>query len=155
MARAKVTKLRATAPRPALSPGLSAGTIEGRVGDSFSIRLLGGEVVSATPAPELEPAFVEECMRERRTVLVTPGPGDAVVLLGALQTARGVSRDARDNVRVEGARVEIEAREGVVFHVGKSTLKLDRQGAVKIVGQRMTADVAEVVRILSALVELP
>jgi hypothetical protein len=94
-------------------------------------------------------------MRERRTVLLTPGADGDVVMLGALQTARGVSRDARDNVKLEGAHVEIEAKEGVVFHVGKSTLKLDRQGAVKIVGQRMTADVAEVVRILSALCELP
>jgi hypothetical protein len=51
--------------------------------------------------------------------------------------------------------VEIEADEGLVLQVGKSSLRLDNQGTVKLGGRKMTIDVAEVVRILTALVELP
>ena len=39
--------------------------------------------------------------------------------------------------------------------VGKSTLRFGKEGTVKFVAQKMTLDVAEVVRVLSALVELP
>jgi hypothetical protein len=81
-------------------------------------------------------------------------PGE-VVILGALQTSRALARDAHDTVRIEGKRVELEAEDGIAIQVGKSTLRLDRHGVVKLVGQKMTMDVAAVVRVLSALVELP
>jgi hypothetical protein len=58
-------------------------------------------------------------------------------------------------VRVEGRRIEMEARDGVSIRVGKSALRLDPSGNVRVVGQKMTMDVAEVVRILAALCELP
>jgi hypothetical protein len=158
MSRDKVVKLRksSVAAAQALAPGLHPARIERRESKAI-YRLLDttGRAFTARIAEDVEEAFVEECMRERRTVLVTPGEGDTALVLGALQTSRSVWRDRQDTVRLEGKRVELEATDGVDVRVGKSTIRLDRRGAVKIVGQRMTIDVAEVVRVLSALCELP
>ena len=157
MARAKVAKKERAS---ALGPCIHPARIEMRApatesGVPFRVRTAGGDVLPARLAEGFEEAFAEECMRERRTVMIAAGePGEAVIL-GALQTSRALSRDAHDTVRIEGKRVELEADDEVRIQVGKSTLRLDRHGVVKLVGQKMTMDVAAVVRVLSALVELP
>jgi hypothetical protein len=151
MAKPKAMKRGA----PALGPGIHPARIEMRADGAFRVRTAGGELLAARLAEGFEEAFAEECMRERRTVMIAEGTEVEAVILGALQTSRAVERDAHDTVRIEGKRVELEAEEGISIQVGKSTLRLDRHGAVKIVGQKMTMDVAAVVRVLSALVELP
>lgn len=157
MARAKVVKLReAAAPAAAaLGPGLHPAELEMRVKGAYQARTPAGAIVRARLSPGFEEAFAEECMRERRTVLLAAGEAGEAVVLGALQTSRDLARDAHDTVKIEGKRVEIEADEGISIQVGKSTLRLDKHGAVKVVGQKMTMDIATVVRVLSALVELP
>ena len=158
MAKAKVVRLRkraVSARTEALPAGIHAGRIEMRSDGVYKVRTLAGAMVSARLGPEIGEVFAEECMRDRRTILVTPGESDEALILGALQTASTTSRDALDIVRLRGRRVEIEADEGLVLQVGKSSLWLDNQGTVRLGGRKMTMDVAEVVRILSALVELP
>jgi hypothetical protein len=157
MARAKVVKMQKPRARAvaALGPGIHPARIEMRADGAFRVRASTGELLRAELGEHFEDAFAEECMRERRTVLVTAGPAGDAVILGALQTSRAVARDAHDTLKIEGKRVEIEAEDGISIQVGKSTLRLDKHGAVKIVGQKMTMDVAAVVRVLSALVELP
>lgn len=158
MAKAKVVRLRkpaASARTEALPAGIHAGRIEMCSDGVYRVRTLAGAMVSARLGPEIGEVFAEECMRDRRTMLLTPGESDEALILGALQTASTTSRDALDIVRLRGRRVEIEADEGLVLQVGKSSLRLDNQGTVKLGGRKMTMDVAEVVRILSALVELP
>jgi len=160
MTRAKVVKLRKPAETPiesappTLAPGVHPGRIELQSRGAFRVRTLAGEVVSARLHEGFDPEFAEECLRDKRTVFVAQGP-DGALLLGALQTSRAVSRDAHDTLRVRGKRLHLEADDGIAIQVGKSTLRLDAQGNVKIVGQKMTMDVAAVVRVLSALVELP
>lgn len=159
MAKGKVVRLRkadavAAPDREEARQGLSIGKIELRAETAFRVRLVGGRLVSAKLAPDVDEGFAEECLRDKRTVLVVMEEGGAVIA-GALQTSKAVSRDAHDAVRIEGSRVRIEADEGIDIAVGKSSLRLDKSGAVKIVGQKMTMDVATVLRVLSALVELP
>ncbi len=149
-------KKRATRTSPApLPPGLHPARIEMRAGERFHLRTLEGLRVEARLAPELEEAFVEECLREHRTVLVAPGREGTAVLLGALQTSRGVSRDRHGMTRIEGQRVELEAEDGLVLRVGKSKLILDRQGTVKVVGRKMTMDLSDLVQVLSLRCTLP
>ncbi|UQA63178.1 hypothetical protein [Polyangium aurulentum] len=150
-----VARRRRTAAQPALAAGLHLGRIEMRAGASFSVRTMAGEVVTAELAHGVEEAFAEECLREARPVVLSADRGGKVLLCGALQTSRSVSRDGEDGVRIEGTRVEIQATQGATIKVGRSAVKLDRQGAVKIVGNRMSIDIAELVRILSARCELP
>ncbi|MBK8258049.1 MAG: hypothetical protein IPK82_35955 [Polyangiaceae bacterium] len=139
---------------PALPPGIHGAQVLGREGAGFAVRTLDGQIWAATLGDQVEEAFVEECLAERRTVLVSPSL-DGVAILGAIQSRRTVVRDGHDTVRVEGRRVEIEAKDGISFKVGKSALRLDPQGNVRVVGQKMTMDVAELVRILAAMCELP
>lgn len=153
MSKAKVVKLRE--PAAALTPGLHAGKIELCTAEACRVRVAGFGVVTARRGPELAEDFVEECLRDQRTVLLAADGDGGALLLGALQTASAPARDAHDTLRLEAKRIELAAEEGVSIAVGKAAIRLDRSGAVKIVGDRMTMDVAAVVRVLSALVELP
>jgi len=138
----------------ALAPGVHPGRIEVRSRDTWRVRLWDGTMVRARPADEIEPALLDECFRARRTVLVAAGPSGAVIL-GALQTSCAPARDSDGALRVRGRRVEIQADQGIELRVGASAIRLDEKGVIKMVGNRMTLDVAAVVRVLSALVELP
>ncbi len=149
-------KKRATRTSPALlPPGLHPARIELRAGERFHVRTLEGLRVEARLAPEVEEAFAEECLREHRTVLVAPGAEGTAILLGALQTARGVSRDRHGMTRIDGRRIELEAEDGLVLRVGKSKFILDRQGTVKVVGRKMTMDLSDLVQVLSLRCTLP
>ena len=150
----RVLEPRRTPHSRVLEPGIHPGRIELQSRGAFRVRTLAGEIVSARLHEGFDAAFAEECLRDKRTVFVTQGP-DGALLLGALQTSRAVSRDAHDTLRLSGKRLHLEADEGIAIQVGKSTVRLDAQGTVKIVGQKLTMDVAAVVRVLSALVELP
>ncbi|AKT40742.1 hypothetical protein [Chondromyces crocatus] len=162
MAKAAVSrvKTRAVAKAPeapvveALARGVHPGRIEVRSRDAWRVRLLDGTLVRARPADEVDPALLDDCFRARRTVLVAAGPAGALIL-GALQTASAPAREADGAVRVRGRRVEVQADEGIELRVGASAIRLDERGVIKMVGNRMTLDVAAVVRVLSALVELP
>jgi predicted polyphosphate/ATP-dependent NAD kinase len=158
MAKTGNDKLKKRAPRASsalLAPGVHPARIEMRAGVRFQVRTLDGLRVEARLAPEVEDAFAEECMREHRTVLVSPGGEGSAVLLGALQTSRGVLRDRHGLTRIDGKRIELEAEDGLVLRVGKSKILLDRQGTVKVVGRKMTMDVSDLVQVLSLLCKLP
>ncbi|MCC6528138.1 MAG: hypothetical protein IT373_36160 [Polyangiaceae bacterium] len=141
------------APSPA--PGLAVVTLELRSAASLRVRTLAGAVLPARLAPGFEPELADECLRDYRHVLAEIGADGEAVLLGALQTQRTTSRDAHDAVELRGRRVELRAEDEIRLCVGKSVLRMDKSGAVRVTGQKMTLDVAAVVRFLSALVELP
>jgi hypothetical protein len=155
MAGAKVIEIGAAREeRPILGPGIHAAKVEGAAGAGFSVRLRSGELCAARLGEGVDPSFVEECARDRRTLLVTEEEG-AIVILGALQTARSIERDAADRARVAAERIDLVAAEGVRIQVGKALLEMDASGAVRIGGDRLTMDMATVVRVLAALAELP
>ena len=151
----KMKKRPSPAQGAALGPGIHPAKIDVHAGDRYRVHTLAGERVEARLGDEMEEAFAAECLREQRTVLVTPGANGEAVILGALQTSRGLSRDDAGTLKTRGKRVEIEADEGLTLHVGKSTLTMDKRGVIKVTGQKMTMNIAEVVRVLSAICELP
>ena len=139
---------------PRLGPGLHAARIEGAAEGGVTVRLASGELVAAIAGENLEPAFLEECTRDRRTLLVSEESG-VVVILGALQTARAIERDSTDRARIAAQRIDLVAEDGVRIQVGKALLEMEASGAVRIGGDRLTIDMATVVRVLAALAELP
>ncbi len=124
-------------------------------GAVYSVSLGRRRAVVAELADGFEPAFAEECLREQRPVLVSVDEDGRVVLAGALQTSRSVSRDREGSARIEAKRLDLRAEDGATITVGRTMLRIDRHGAVKIVGDKMTLDITEVVRVLSARCELP
>ena len=162
MPRAKVVKLakkpaasasRSPSSEPKLAPGISAGTLQRVIEGVCRVELVSGGAVSARIGPGVSPALVEECLRERRTVLVTQGR-DGPVMLGTVQTAPSIEKSA-EHVRVEGREVELVASDKLSLRVGRSALELDEDGVLRLAGKRLTIDVAALVRVLSAKVELP
>jgi hypothetical protein len=114
------------------------------------VHTFAGERTEARLARDVDEALAEECLREQRTVLVTQGEDGVPVILGALQTS-GSGAAARSC----GKRIEIEAEEGLVLRVGKAALVMEKDGTVKLVGQKMSMNLTEVVRVLSTRCELP
>jgi hypothetical protein len=100
------------------------------------------------------PALLDECLRARRTVLFAER-GGRVEILGALQTAPGPRANADGDLALEGRAVEIAAADRIALRVGASRLTLDRDGVIRMDGDRLTIDVGALVQILSANVNLP
>ncbi len=145
-------KVRRTTPK--LGPGLHVARIEGAAEGGITVRLASGELASAVPGENVERTFVEECTRDRRTILVSEQNG-TIVILGALQTARAIEHDAAGRARITAPRIDLVAEDGVRIQVGKALLEMEANGAVRIAGDRLTMDMATVVRVLAALAELP
>ena len=110
-----------------------------------------GQLVDAELGPGCEPALIDECLARRRTVLLSGG-----VILGALQTAPSEGRrDVDGNVMLAGTDVTVEAERALSLRVGDTELVLRDDGTVRLVGQRLSMDVAALIKLLSARVELP
>jgi hypothetical protein len=142
---------RRVAVAPALAPGLHAATIELASKGSYCLRTVAGERVKARLAPGVDPALANECLRDRRTVLVTAHAKGALIV-GALQVTAAA---APNTLRLEATDIELCAAKTIVLRVGKSLVVVSEQGAVQMLGEGMTVRMAKTVRVLSANVELP
>ncbi len=142
---------RRVAPAAALAPGLHAATIELAAKGSYRLRTATGEQVKARLAPGVDPALANECLRDRRTVLVTAHPTGALIV-GALQVTASA---APTTLRLEASDIELCAEKTIVLRVGKSLVVVSEQGVVQMVGEGMTVRMAKAMRVLSANVELP
>src|SRR5262245_27796207 len=120
MKKASVIRLSEKAPRERRGVEIGEGLVPGRIaridGDSIEVELLGGGTVQATVAYDIEPSCVAECLRGRRTVLVTRA-GGGVLLLGALQTSSQIAASG-DKSTVRANRFVVDASEGIVLRVG-------------------------------------
>jgi len=153
MTKVGVKKLesRRVASEPALAPGLHAATIELASKGSYRVRTATGERVKAQLAPEVDPALVEECLKQRRTVLVTAHPKGPLIV-DALQVA---ASEQPEKLRLAAKDIELCAARTIVLRVGKSLMVLDGHGAVQMVGEGMTMRMGKAVCVRSANVELP
>lgn len=147
-------------PRPAVDRGLHVATVEllqERTAQetSYRVRLLTGELIDASLGPGVEPALALECLRDRRSLLVHHD-GQGTRILGALQTSASATRTTRaGDTELAGHEVDLCAERRVSIRAGSTTLSLDHAGNVRLNGQRLTLDLAALVRIVSASVELP
>jgi hypothetical protein len=144
-------RARRVAPEPALAPGLNAATIDLVSKGSFRLRMMTGERVRARLGPGVDPALADECLKQRRTVLVTAGPKGPIIV-GAVQVT---ASERREKLRLEGGEIELCAGNKIVLRVGKSLIVLDEHGAIHMTGESTTLKMAKAVRVRSANVELP
>jgi hypothetical protein len=139
------------AAEPALTPGLHAASIELASRGTYRVRTATGEHVRARLAPGVDPALAEECLKHRRTVLVSAHPAGPLIV-GALQVA---ASERPEKLRIEAGEIELCAGKTIVLRVGKSLVVIDERGAIQMVGDGMTMRMAKAVRVRSANVELP
>ncbi|MDI1477253.1 hypothetical protein [Polyangium sp. y55x31] len=146
---------RAKKPAPAaLGPGLFVGKIEFASDGTYRVRTVEGRRVTAVLADDVEPAFAEECLRTGRTVFVTETERGPTVL-GALQTSRGLVREASGLVTLSAQDLRLRAERSLTLESGQAALRLEKAGILRAEGERMVVDMSSLVRFLSALVELP
>jgi hypothetical protein len=156
MSKAKVTRLGARRPATeiALAPGLHAATIEMVSRGSYRVRTAAGGRVTARLAEGVAAALAEECLKTRRTVLVTETP-KGVEIVGALQTQPAADGGRQEKLRLDARELELVAERAIVLRVGKSLLVLDESGAIRLAGEGVSLRAAKAVRVLAANVELP
>lgn len=156
MARQRVTGKRADKREheDRLGPGMHAASIELFAAPVARVRLPTGKVVRAKVAPEVEPAFVEECLRLGRTVVLVDGE-QGPVIVGALQTSRALGPSADGVLNLEADMLRLRAGSLATIEVGQSALRLESTGLVRMEGNKLVLDVSSLVRFLSARVELP
>jgi hypothetical protein len=94
---------------------------------------------------------VEECLKQRRPVLVTAG-AKGLIIVGAVQVT---ASERREKLRLEGEEIELCAGNRIALRVGKSLLVIDAHGAIQMVGEGITLKMAKAVRVRSANLELP
>lgn len=141
-----------------LGPGLHPGRVEmaaaGAASPAYQVRSSSGRRVMATLAAGVSPSFIEECMREGRTVVLMDTPR-GVAIAGALQTASAPTPDARGTLELSARHLRLRAAETLELEVPGSSLRIEPGGAVRLEGDRLVIDMAALVRIFTAKVELP
>jgi len=142
---------RRVAAEPALPAGLHAATIDLAAKGTYRVRLATGERIKARLGNGVDPALAEECLKDRRTVLVTAHP-DGPTIVGAVQVAASTRPE---RLRFEAGDIELCAATSIVLRVGKSLVVLGEDGVMQMVGEKMTLRMAKTIRALAANVELP
>jgi len=146
-----------------LGPGLHPGVIElcaagaPRAAGSarpYRVRLGTGRRFAAALAPGVSPAFAEECMRDGRTVVLMDTP-DGAAIAGALQIASAPVPDERGTLCLEAKHVRLRAEQTLAIEVPGASLLVEPNGVVRMEGDRLVIDMAAIVRIFSARVEIP
>ena len=137
-----------------LAAGLHPGSIELHAGARYRVRLAVGGHVSAVLADEVEPAFADACLRGGRTVLLAQTPRGPTIL-GALQVSEGLNRVSESLTTLDAREIRIRAERALVLEAGPVSLRLESTGVARMEGERLVLDMASLVRILSAQVELP
>jgi hypothetical protein len=138
----------------ALGPGIHPGVVELEANGSYRVALLAGGHVRARLDKGLSKKFVDACMKTGTRILLhdtARGPE----ILGALHAPRELSEGEEDAVELSGKTVRLRAAEEIVLSVGKTTLRLDKTGAARFEGRKLVLDIASLIRMLSARVELP
>ena len=98
---------------------------------------------------------MDECLRDRRMVLLSQGE-DGPEIIGAVQTQPSAATvDRQQQIEMRGERLELDAAKQISLRVGDTTLELRRDGSVRLAGNRLTMDIAALVKVLSAKMELP
>ena len=138
----------------ALGPGIHPGVVELEANGSYRVALLAGGHVRARLDKGLSRRFVDECMRTGAKMLLHDTPRGPEIL-GGLQAPRELPGEEEDSVELRGKTVRLWAAEEIVLSVGKTTLRLDKTGAARFEGRKLVLDIASLIRLLSARVELP
>lgn len=132
-------------------PIMMTAVVEMGADGHYRVRLRSGELVRAQCDDGVCPTLVAACIRERRRMIVER-EGECLYIVGALQTqlTPSVASDAN-----HPARLDLVAEQELNLRAGNSTLTLRNDGRVILRGNHLTMDIARLVKLLSAKVELP
>ncbi len=146
---------------PKLGPGLHPGRIEMAIasfaegeGPAYRVRLASGRRITARLDGAVAPDFAEECLRGGRTVVLVEGP-DGARIAGALQVASAIEKDTRGTLALEAKHVRLRADQSILIEVPGSSLAFEPNGVLRLEGDKLVIDMAALVRIFAARVELP
>ena len=154
-ARTLATKTKRVAkPAEALGPGVHAAKIELESSGTLRVRTVAGQRLTAVLGDDVELAFAEECFRTGRTVFICDTERGPTVM-GALQTSRGLVREGDGLTTLAATDLRIRADRSITLESGSVSLRLEKTGLVRAEGERLILDMASVIRLLSAQVELP
>jgi len=161
MAEGKTTRRGRSKASQALGPGMHPGRIEMVMAASadggervYRVRLASGRHVTARLDGAVAPDFVEECLRGGRTVVLVDGP-DGARIAGALQVASAIEKDPRGTLALEAKHVRVRADQSIVLEVPGGSIAFEPGGALRLEGDKLVIDMAALVRIFAARVELP
>lgn len=138
----------------AMASSLLAAIVEAERDGGFNVRLTSGERVHAALEGPCSSALVRECMRAGRPVIAV-ATGDGYAILGAIQTESAAASAKDQALAFTAPEIRLDAARSVKIRAGRSAIELTADGKLRIVGERLTLDLAALVRFLSAKVELP
>ena len=104
--------------------------------------------VEASIAEDVDLEIVEEAFAQGERVLVEPGPGGSVVIVGALRTRRP------EVLRLKAEQIEIEAERELVLRSGVAAVRLREDGDVEVVGSRISAASRGLFRLVGRMLRL-
>jgi hypothetical protein len=134
--------------------GFALAKVEMRSGDRYRVRTTGGLGLIADVAPGVERAFVDECLRQGRLVVLVDGE-DRPTIAGALQTSRAFGVDPDGQLSVNASAIRLKAEQTLRIEAGEVAITVDRAGVLRLEGDKMVIDMGALIRLLSARVELP
>jgi hypothetical protein len=129
--------------------GIALATVVGREGDRFRIRY-GRRERLASCDPSVDPAVVEAAIATGARVVVEEGGDPAIV--GALCTARTVSIDRDDGVRLSVKQFQVTAQEALIQT--PSAFVSVKGDEVEIFGRRILSRARELARVLARAIQL-
>lgn len=125
-------------------PTLLTAIVEMGADGHYRVRTRDGRLIRARCDESVSPQLVDVCIRERRRMLIERD-GNDMFIVGALQTT----------LESVASRVTVEAEDELILRSGNSSISLRADGKVSLRGNHLTMDVARLVKLLSAKVELP
>jgi hypothetical protein len=140
--------------RPLLGAGLHAGRIELVADRAYRVRTADGRRLAAVLSEEVSPSLAEECLRDGRTVLLVDGARGPTIV-GALQVAPTIAPDASGTLSLDARTLRLRASSGLSIEVGDAVVGVEPNGVVRMEGDRLLIDMAQIVRIFSGRVDLP
>ncbi len=149
----RVSEKKRVAVKKALGPGVHLGVVEMRSGSSYRVKLMAGGHARATRGPGVGAAAVDRWMDQAQTVVLADGDRGPL-LVGALE--KPLDDEGRGGARlVSGRSIRIDAEDEITLTVGSISLKLNKAGAAELKGEKLVIDVAAIMKVLAARVELP
>jgi hypothetical protein len=106
------------------------------------------EPVEASIAEEVDPEVIEDALESGNAVLVEPGEGEALFVVGALVTRKP------QEIRLKAATVHIEGEREVLVRSGRGAIRIREDGDIEVLGSRISAASRGLFRIVGRMLRL-
>lgn len=127
-----------------------AELLEGLPGARWHVRV-GTLTLEAEVDPSVDPAFLEECRRDGRRVLITGGACPSIV--GALQARRALEIDREGRVNAEVESFHVKAASEVTLQTAAAFIQLKAE-EIELFGERVLTRARGVAKTLARMISL-